>query len=287
MGNRLTIKEILERTIGHFEKYEIPNARLDAEVLLANLLGMDRIQLYVRFDQPLVKEEVDRYREMVIQRSKRIPVQYIIGHQEFMSLDFKTRTGVLIPRSETEHLVEAVMDFVKEKELATPMITDVGTGTGAIAISLAHYFPEAQVIGIDLSEDALELARENGEAHQLSERLKFVQGSFLTPVLEHGWKLDVVVSNPPYIPTRDLAGLQAEVHHEPKLALDGGEDGLNAYRQIIAQAAMVLKPQGLLAFEVGVGQGEQVKDLMEVNFTDLAILPDLAGIDRVVMGIKR
>lgn len=287
MGNRLTIKEILERTIGHFEKYGIANPRLDAEVLLANLLGMERIHLYVRFDQPLVKEEVDRYREMVVQRSKRVPVQYIIGHQEFMSLDFKTRSGVLIPRPETEHLVEAVLSFAKEKELETPLVIDVGTGTGAIAISLAHYLPGAQVIGIDLSEDALGLAQENGETHQLLERLKFVQGSFLTPVVELGWKVDVVVSNPPYIPTKDLAGLQAEVHHEPKLALDGGEDGLNAYRQIIAQAATVLKPQGLLAFEVGIGQGEQVKGLMESSFTNLAILPDLAGIDRVVMGIKR
>lgn len=281
----LTIKDILERTVEHFKKYGVANPRLDAEVLLADLLGLERIQLYCRFDQPLMKAEVDRFRERLILRSKRVPVQYIVGHQEFMSLKFNVRKGVLIPRPETEHLVEAVLEFVKKSGYTSPLIVDIGTGSGAIAISLAHYLPEAQVAGVDLSPDALAVAGENAEKNGVQERVKLLQGSFLEPVMKAGLAPEVIVSNPPYIRSEDLKGLQPEVHYEPVLALDGGQDGLAAYRQIIAQAR-ILKSGGLLAFEVGADQGEAVAALMQEGFCNVAILPDLAGIGRVVTGIK-
>lgn len=286
MNNRLTIKEILERTIGHFEKYGIANARLDAELLLADLLGMQRIQLYVRFDQPLTTAEVDQYRERVVLRSKRVPVQYIIGHQEFMSLDFRVTKDVLIPRPETEHLVETVMHHVNQSNRVTPLIVDIGTGSGAIALSLAHYLPQASVVGVDLSPEALRVAQENCANLQLGERVQFVKGSFVTPIITAGMKPDVIVSNPPYIESGVLKGLQPEVQWEPKLALDGGSDGLSAYRQITTQAK-ILPSGGFLAFEVGMGQAEQVARLMEVDFANLSIIPDLAGIDRVVTGVRR
>ena len=284
--DRLTIKEILERSIGHFEKYGIANPRLDAEVLLADLLGIERIQLYVRFDQPLTKAEVDQFRERLVLRSKRVPVQYITGHQEFMSLDFAVKKGVLIPRPETEHLVEAVIDYVKKSDLTAPLIADIGTGSGAIAVSLAHYLPLAKVVGVDISKEALAIAGENAEKHGLQERVSFFEGSFLAPLSKAGLVPDVIVSNPPYIRTQDLRGLQEEVRYEPSLALDGGSDGLIAYRQIIAQAKM-LKSGGLLAFEVGAEQGEDVATLMQNDFVGVAILPDLAGIGRVVTGTKK
>lgn len=287
MNNRLTIKEILERTIGHFEKYGVMNPRLDAEVLLADLLGLQRIQLYVRFDQPLTTHEVDQYRERVVLRSKRVPVAYIIGHQEFMSLPFVVRKDVLIPRPETEHLVETVMQYVKAQGWSSPLIVDIGTGSGAIAVSLAHYLPDAKVAAVDLSADALAVAKENSEHNHVAERISLYKGSFLSPIITAGLTPDIVVSNPPYIPSGDLQGLQAEVQYEPKLALDGGKDGLDPYRQIIAQAEKVLRSGGLLAFEVGAGQGESVAVMMEGNFTEISIIPDLAGIGRVVMGVKK
>ncbi len=285
MSNRLTIKEILERTTEHFVRYQIPNPRLDAEVLLADLLDLERIQLYVRFDQPLIKEEVDQYRERVVMRSKKVPVQYIIGHQEFMSLNFKVNRNVLIPRPETEHLVEAVKDFVELTDREAPVLIDIGTGSGAIAVSLAYYLPQVKVIAVDISPEALKVAQENAELHQVQERIKFAVGSFLEPIKKAGLTVDGIVSNPPYISQQELKVLQPEVRYEPRLALDGGTDGLSAYRQIIQQID-VLKPQGFLAFEIGATQGEQVAALMKKDFEQIRILPDLAGIDRVVFGVK-
>lgn len=287
MNNRLTIQEILEKTIGHFQKYDILNPRLDAEVLLADLLGLERIQLYVRFDQPLTTQEVDRYRERVVLRSKRVPVAYIIGRQEFMSLPFVVRKDVLIPRPETEHLVETVINYVKEQGWKTPFIVDVGAGSGAVGISLAHYLPGAQVALVDLSEGALAVAGENCARNRVADRTALYKGSFLSPIITSGCIPEIIVSNPPYIPARDIPGLQPEVQYEPKLALDGGKDGLDAYRQITVQAGQILRPQGLLAFEVGVGQSESVAAMMEGNFTAISIIPDLAGIGRVVTGVMK
>ncbi len=284
MSNALTIKEILERTIKHFEKYKINNPRLDAEVLLADLLGMERIHLYVRFDQPLTKDEIDQYRERVVLRSKRVPVQYIVGHEEFMSLDFTVQKGVLIPRPETEHLVETVIEYIKEKKIESPLIADIGTGSGAIAISIAHYIPKAKIIGVDISPEALEVAMQNGEKLQVSDRVSFIRGSFLSPLIKAGLKPDVIVSNPPYIKRDDLKRLQPEVRMEPELALDGGINGLDAYRQIISQSKEI-NPE-LLAFEVGIDQAQQVASMLEECFSEIQIVKDLAGIDRVVLGKK-
>lgn len=292
MSVRLTVKEILQRTVEHFTKYGIPNPRLDAEVLLADLLGIERIQLYVRFDQPLNKNEIDQYRQRVVWRSKRVPVQYILDRQEFMSLEFQVNKHVLIPRPETELLVETVIDFVQESNLESPVIADIGTGSGVIAVSLAHYLPQARVIATDISGEALELAKENAKQHEVSHQIKFLKGSFLTPLTEIKQKVDVLVANPPYIDQQGLEELPPEVKYEPQLALDGGSDGLAAYRQIIGNNLShglnaLLKTSGLLAVEVGANQGEQVASLMAKDFRQIMIIPDLAGFGRVVLGRKK
>lgn len=293
MSARLTIKEILQRTVEHFAKYGIPNPRLDAEILLADLLGIERIKLYVRFDQPLNKNEIDQFRQRVVWRSKRVPVQYILERQEFMSLEFQVNKHVLIPRPETELLVEKVIDFVRETNLESPVIADIGTGSGVIAISLAHYLPQARVIATDISAEALELAKENAKQHEVSHQIKFLKGSFLTPLTELKHEVDVLVANPPYIDQQGLEKLPPEVKYEPQLALDGGSDGLAAYRQIIDNNLSHgllnahLKTSGLLAVEVGANQGEQVAALMARDFRQIMIIPDLAGFGRVVLGRKK
>lgn len=281
----INIKEILERTVKHFEEYDIPNPRLDAEVLLADLLEMERIRLYVNFDQPLTSDEIDEYRRRVVLRSKRVPVQYIVGNQEFMSIDFKVDKNVLIPRPETEHLVETVIEFIEENNIENPLIADVGTGSGAIAVSLAYHVPSVRVLGVDISPEALKVAKENAERYNLRDRVKFLKGSYLEPIKEKGFSPNIIVSNPPYFKKEDFDGLQPEVEYEPRLALDGGNSGYEAYQQIISQSE-ILVPGGLLAFEVGEGQAAEVASLMKNKFEQIEIIPDLAGIDRVVKGRK-
>lgn len=285
MSQSLTVQEVLERTIEHFSQYGIQNPRLDAEVLLADLLGVERIQLYVCFDQPLNKQEIDQYRQRVVWRSKRVPVHYIIGYQEFMSLNFHVNRHVLIPRPETELLVETVIDYLQQTNLERPVLADLGTGSGVIAVSLAYYLPQSKIIATDISSEALEVARKNAKKHEVLDQIDFIQGSFLAPIIKAEPQVDVLVSNPPYIDQQGLERLQPEVRYEPQVALDGGIDGLTFYRQIIQ--SKLLKSSGLLAVEVGANQGEQVATMMAKDFRKITIIPDLAGFGRVVLGTKK
>ncbi len=281
----LRVKEILNKTVNYFEQHGIDRARLDAEVLLAYVLDRERVDLYVEFNRPLTTEEVDKYRELVIKRRKGIPVAYLVGHKEFMSLEFKVTPEVLIPRPETEHVVEIGLKLIEAWEQPEITVVDVGTGSGAIIVSLVK-LAEAELkgIGVDISESALEVAQENAAYHGVESEIDFKAGDLLAPVKREA---DLIVSNPPYVPSKKLESIQEEVKQQPKLALDGGQDGLNYYRQLITQSRDVLKPGGQIILEIGIKQAEAVTQLLQqVGFSKIEVTTDYAGIERVVSATK-
>lgn len=280
MSKPHTIIEFIQRSTEFLARKGIETARLDAEVLLGHVLGKDRVYLYVHFDQPLEPAEIDAYRTLIVRRGRREPVAYIVGSKEFFSRPFTVDSSVLIPRPETELLVETVVEWAKER--GPLQIADIGTGSGAIAISLATALEHSTIWAVDVSREALRVASANAEQLGVSDRIQFLHGTWLAPL--EGKVLDAVVSNPPYIPSADIDQLQPEVRaYEPRLALDGGEDGLNAYRALIPQAATMVRGGGLLAVEVGYGQAQSVAALGRASGWHLErIIPDHAGIDRVV-----
>lgn len=279
----MNIKELLNRSDDFLAARGIASSRLDAEVLMADLLDMDRIKLYVQFDYPLKSSEIDEYRSRIKKRAKRIPVAYIIGKKEFMSLEFEIDKGVLIPRPDTENLVEKVIKDVRESELTEAQIVDVGTGSGAIAVSLAYYLEDAKVVGVDISPKALKIARANVDKHQLTERMSILKSDLLTEFIKREIKnLDIIVSNPPYISEKEMQKLQPEVKKEPELALKAGADGLDYYRKLIPQAEEVLKTGGKLFLEIGYQQAEAVKKLFSKNWAEIEVAKDYAKNDRIV-----
>ena len=279
MAEVWTVLKVLQWTAGYFRDRGIEGGRLDAELLLGDTLALDRVGLYLNYDRPLSAMELESFRAAVARRAKREPLQYIRAQAEFWSLPFTVSPAVLIPRSDTEVLVEEAL-----KRIAGPgRILDVGTGSGAIAIAIAHERPEARVEAVDLSPAALAVARGNAEANGVAERVTFSQGD-LRQLQGAGY--DLVVSNPPYIPSADLAALMPEVREfEPLLALDGGADGLSAYRLLAAQARALLKPGGWLLLEVGIGQAEAVTELLRAaGLVEIFTRADYAGVARVVGG---
>jgi len=282
-----TIIKILDWTKQYFADKGLENPRLDAEVLLCAVLQCQRIKLYVDFERPLDSEELATYKSYVRRRAQHEPLAYILGHREFMRNDFKVTPATLVPRPETELLVESL---TKAAPLLKPegevKILDIGTGSGAIIVSLLDYLPKAKGVGVDISVDALVVAKENSEAIGVKERCGFLLSDLFSRVpLEK--KFDIIVSNPPYIPARDIAALAKDVQKEPRGALDGGEDGLDFYRRIIAEAMEHLEDEGLLAFEVGIHQSEIVAQLChEAGFVATAVRKDYAGIGRMVFAIK-
>ena len=280
----MNIKELLKKTEQFFKQHNIPQPRLDAEVLLADLLDMERIKLYVNFDYPLQDNQLAAFRERVIRRAKREPVPYITEKKEFMSLDFKIKEGVLVPRPETELLVEEIITYCEEQSLDQPNIVEIGTGSGVIMISLGHYINQAKILGIDTSQKAVELTRKNIKKHELEDRLRVSRGDLLEPLIKREQEnVDIVVSNPPYVSQDDMGTLPPEVKKEPDIALAGGEDGLEMYRKLIPQAKKVLLPGGLLALEIGYDQGEDIKDILKENgWEDVKIIKDYNNNDRIV-----
>ena len=285
-----TITRILTWTRQYFAGKGIENPRLDAELLLCEVLHCERITLYVHFDQPLQESELARYRDFIIRRGKQEPLAYILGHKEFYKYDFKVTPAVLVPRPETELLVEKVAQAPMPAE---PRILDVGTGSGAILISLLAELPQAAGVGVDKSAAALAVAKANAAyvATQVKDatlpaRFTWTESDVLTalPATE---RFDVLVSNPPYIPSGIIPTLARDVQREPHLALDGGQDGLSIYRRLLAEAPAYLQPDSLVALEIGEEQGGAVAALAAAaGFTVQVVLQDYANLDRMVLATK-
>ena len=281
-----TILELLRWTKDHFEAKGIDTPRLDAELLLAHALGCDRLRLYVEFEKPVTPEERAAFRALVRRRAEeRVPVAYLTGVREFWSLPLAVTPDVLIPRPDTETLVDAVLGRLpgREAELA---ILDLGTGSGAIALALARELPRAQLTASDVSTAALAVARKNAEALGLAERMRFVGGDGFAPLA--GERFDAIVSNPPYVAEADAAGLAPELRHEPALALFAPGDGTALLRRIAAEAGAHLRPGGLLALELAPAQaGDVTQCLAAAGFGEIVEHRDLGGRVRAVSAIRR
>jgi release factor glutamine methyltransferase len=276
-----TIERILNWTHHYFRDQQIDTARLDAEVLLAAALETDRVYLYTHYDKPLSLPERDRFREWVRRRAAREPVAQILGRKEFFSRELEVTGDVMAPRPETEHLVDAVLDWVRERELAEPRILDLGTGSGAIAVTLAAELAGTRVVATDLSAAALAVAARNVERYRLSGRVELAEGDLFAPVCQ---PFDVIVCNPPYIDPDTRAQLAPEVRDwEPALALFADEHGLAVIRRLCQEAPEWLARPGLLAFEIGFDQGMAVRELLETSpWTAVEVHRDLQGHDRIV-----
>jgi release factor glutamine methyltransferase len=270
----------------------IATPRLDAEVLLAFVLGKKRVDLLIHPEIEVAPEKVVFFRQLLRKRAEGVPVAYLTGKREFMSLEFQVTPDVLIPRPETELLVEKVLDFLKLQDDHKDhfLVADVGTGSGAIAVSLASYHPRVRVVAIDVAEEALEVARSNARNHGVQDRIEFLCGDLLTPLLAAGeiGKGDVVVANLPYIPTGELAFLPPDVRAEPMVALDGGSDGLDLYRRLLPQAASFLTPGGLLACELGPGQARLLAELLDPQKWSKPLIElDYQGHDRLLTVVRK
>lgn len=283
-----TIKEILRVTTEYLEGKAVESPRLSSEILLAHALGVERIDLYMRLDQPLTPDEVSRYRDLVRRRSKREPVQYITRRQEFWSLDFEVGPGVLIPRAETELLVEQVLALRRAGDLpfgdGELRLLDLGTGCGAVAIALCMEIPEATLWATDISDQALETARANAERHGVLDRMVLNRGDLFDAV--PGGMFQAVISNPPYVPSDQMKTLPPEVGlYEPTAALDGGEGGTAVVERIIREAPKFLFPGGWLILEMSPEQAASAEGMVvgSGSYQTRLILKDYSRRDRVLM----
>lgn len=277
-----TIRKVLDWTRGHFEKHEVDAPRLTAELLLAALLEVERVKLYMDLERPLSKEELAAYRALIQRRLGGEPTQYLIGAKEFYGRRFLVDPRVLIPRSETELLVEAALRALPKD--AASRVLDLCTGSGCIAVSIAAERPQASVWATDLMPGALEVAKANAARHQVDARVSFFEGDLFGAAPADA-KFDLIVSNPPYVKRGDLPGLQKEVQREPVAALDGGADGLDVIRRIVDAALPRLKAGGLLALEIGDEQGAALNELLvRAGYHGVRIEKDLARHDRLAFG---
>jgi len=281
-GGKWTILEVLNWTKGHFESKGLDSARQDAEILLAHVLGTKRVMLYARFDQPLVGDELTQMRTLVARRARGEPVAHLVGKKEFWSLELEVTADTLVPRPDTEALVEVALELGR----AAKVVVDVGTGTGAIACALAKELPEARVFATDVSEAALAVARRNVERHGLAERVELLQGDLLDALPQGAPPVDLLAANLPYIPSRDIAGLMRDVREfEPRLALDGGPDGLDPIRRLVAAAGAHLASGAHVVLEAGADQVPALAALLSrAGFVDVGTREDAAGLLRVAFG---
>jgi len=278
----LNIREALDTARKILADSNIVTPAREAGVLLAFTLGKDLSYIYAHPEQSLENGILHKFMDAVEKRSKRMPFQYISNRQEFMSLDFYVDQNCLVPRPETEILTEAAIGAVK-KYTGTVRVLDIGTGSGAIAVSIAYYAPDAEVDAIDISEGALHVAAQNAKRHNVFGRVNFIHADINGFSAVKPYR--VIVSNPPYIPSREIENLMPEVAcYEPVTALDGGEDGLYFYRIIGSKLKELLTPDGTVLVEVGAGQHEYVREIFEKNGMRVSVLKDLAGTDRVVLG---
>lgn len=283
-GQPVTVLDYLNRARAFLARHRVDTPRLDAEVLLAHVLECARIDIYAGFDRPLASDEVGRYRALIQRRGEGVPVAYLTGHREFYSLDFRVTPSVLIPRPETEHLVEAALACLPAD--AAARVLDVGTGSGCVAIAVARHRPRIRMIATDLSRAALEVARENAHRHAVADRVSLAQVDALDAI-ESPESIRLILSNPPYIAPGERATLPREVRdHEPGLALHAREGGTRLHRRLVATAPGLLESGGALFMEVGPDQAEEIGALVERTFGNLTVIDDLAGHPRVVGGKK-
>jgi release factor glutamine methyltransferase len=279
----LSVLEIIKRTTGFFEQRGVESPRLNAELLIGHALGLKRMQLYLQFERPLTEAELEKIRPLVKRRGGREPLQYVMGETEFSGLKLKVDRRALIPRPETERLIELVM-----QHFASPPATvlDLGTGSGAIALALAKAWPGAMVTAVDKSEDALALARENAEACALAGRVTFVSSDWFSG-LTAGQKFDLIVANPPYLSDEETAAAQPEVKDfEPRMALSAGTNSAADLERIIQAARPYLAPGGLLACETGIAQHQTLVALATAEgYTRAESLRDLTGRERYLLAL--
>ncbi len=254
----LTIREIKERTGAFFKEKGVQNAKLDTDILIAHSLGIKRLDIYLDLDRPLTEAQLTDLRPLVKRRALREPLQYIIGNMEFYGLALKVDPRALIPRQETEELIDLI---VKRLETPPKRILDLGTGSGAIALALASVYADAEVTATDVSEKSIALAKENAGALNLSSRVTFIKGTWFEP-LDEGARFDLIVSNPPYLTEAEMQTAEPEViDHEPRSALASGQDGLDDLRLLFKSVTSHLAEGGLLALETGIGQADAIKSM--------------------------
>jgi release factor glutamine methyltransferase len=286
------IKDLLKVTADYLKEKEIDSPRLTAEILLSHQLNTDRVNLYLNFDQPLTEKEISGYRSLIKRRLRHEPIQYITGSQEFWSLDFMVDPQVIIPRPESELLVEQAINRVGANfapQNQSPKILDLGTGSGALAISVAKEVPQARFWATDLSAAALSLARSNAEKHGVSERIQFMRGDLWDPIINLDITFDIIISNPPYITSEEYNDLAPEVRdYEPRLALDGHEGGMYFIEKIIRGGLDYLSPGGWLIIEMSPDQTEKALVLVEqINgYGEKTRIKDYSHIYRVIMAQK-
>ncbi|MGL5348843.1 MAG: peptide chain release factor N(5)-glutamine methyltransferase [Peptostreptococcaceae bacterium] len=282
----MTIKDILVEYSKQLEDMS-DTPRLDVEIMLQKSLGdVDRIYIHMNINKELTEEQLESFKRLMKDRLNGRPIAYIVGNREFMGLDFYVKEGVLIPRPDTEVLVEEIIELCKSKDEVS--ILDIGTGSGAITVSLAKYIKNAHVTSFDISDIPLEVGYKNAVANGVDDKIKFIKSDLFSSIKDKNIKFDVIVSNPPYIPKRDMSELHTQVKdYEPYNALEGGEDGLDFYRDITEQSDLYLKEDGILAYEVGHDQAIDVSKIMETNgYSKIYTKKDIQGIDRVVIGFK-
>ncbi|MGE5818415.1 MAG: peptide chain release factor N(5)-glutamine methyltransferase [Deltaproteobacteria bacterium] len=285
-----TLRLAMLTASGFLSAAGIESPRLDAELLLRHVLGMNQAEFYLRVDDVIGPDVERRLWQLLQRRVRREPLAYITGHKEFWSLDFAVTPDVLIPRPETELLVEAALERTRSMLKSPLKILDIGTGSGAIAVCLAKELREAQISAVDISSRALQVARENAERHDVADRIRFAQGDLFAPVAEERERFDLILANPPYIRSGDLAELAPEIREwEPMAALDGGADGLDIYRRIVNECHSYLAGEGHLLFEIGDGMAKAVGQMFANagGFETAALLRDYAGKERVIATRKQ
>jgi release factor glutamine methyltransferase len=284
-----TILKLLHWTTDYFKKNKVAEPRASAEVLLAHSLSQDRLYLYLNYDRPMQAEELAAFRTFVKRRLGGEPNQYITGTQEFWSLPFRVNPDVLIPRPETEVLLETVLEFLGSPEIEVRVL-DLGTGSGAIAVALAREFDLIRIVATDSSMAALKLAQENASLNQVDSKIRFVCADMFSAFSRVPQKFAVVATNPPYVSQSEFSTLSREIRdYEPHYALDGGPDGLVAIKHIIMEAPAVLSQRGALIMEIGANQTESVSTLVRDSqlYGNYRIIKDYSGLDRVLLAVKK
>ncbi|MFA5423687.1 MAG: peptide chain release factor N(5)-glutamine methyltransferase [Phycisphaerae bacterium] len=290
-GEVWTIQKLLGWMTGYFTEKGIDSPRLSTEMLLSYVLGLKRIELYTNFSQPVAKPQLDKLRELVKRAGENEPIAYLTGRSEFYSLEMTVTRDCLIPRPETELLVERSVELLRKRS-GKQLVCDLCTGCGCIAVAIAKNFLDAQIVATDISDEALKIALQNAQKHKVDERISFLLGDLFEPIIPEldKYKFDLVVCNPPYVTSGEYETLEPNVKNfEPPQALLGGRDGLDVYRKICEQVEKFLKPDAALVLEIGYSQGNSVKELLDETalFSEISLEKDFQNNDRIVTASKK